>query len=110
MIRFGTIVAASVFTVMAALAAVGDIRLADNVAPAPFGYEAAPAKYVVAEPTRIYVSTFIYPGTIDSNTLKAGETVDVLAKAKDYDWVLVGKNGVGIGYIPLSRLTVAKKP
>jgi hypothetical protein len=110
MIKFGSIIAASAVTVTVATAATGDIRLADNVAPAPFGYEAVPAKYVVAEPTRIYASTFIYPGTVDTNTLKAGETVDVLAKAKDYDWVLVGKNGIGIGYIPLSRLTVPKKP
>ena len=108
MVRFGSIVAASVFAVTATLAATGDMRLADNVVPAPFGYEGSAAKYVVTEPTRIYVSTFIYPGTIDANTLKVGETVDVLAKAKDYDWVLVGKNGIGIGYIPLSRLAPAK--
>jgi len=41
--------------------------------------------------------------------LKAGQAVDALAKVKDYDWILVGKNGIGIGYIPMSRLTSAKR-
>ena len=33
---------------------------------------------------------------------------EILAKAKAYDWILVGRNGIGIGYIPLSRLAPAK--
>ena len=90
-------------------AATTDVRLADNIVPAPFGYENTTAKYVVAEPTRLYVSPYIYPGTVSNDTLAAGQPVDILAKVKDYDWVLVGRNGVGIGYIPLSRLIPAKQ-
>jgi hypothetical protein len=95
----------------AALAAAGAAdapRLANDVVPAPFGYEPVSARYVVAEPTGIYVSPYIYPGTVSKEKLKPGQAVDTLAKVKDYDWVLVGKNGIGIGYIPISRLAPAK--
>jgi hypothetical protein len=95
----------------AALAAAGAgeaPRLANDVVPAPFGYEPVSAKYVVAEATGIYVSPYIYPGTVNKETLKPGQAVDTLAKAKDFDWILVGKNGIGIGYIPISRLAPAK--
>jgi hypothetical protein len=88
----------------AAASGVDAIRLANNVVPAPFGYEAVSTRYVIAEPTSLYVSPFIYPGTVSSAKLMPGQAVDVLAKAKDYDWILVGKDGVGIGYVPLSRL------
>jgi hypothetical protein len=94
----------------AALAAAPDgIRLANNVVPAPFGYEAVTTQYVVAEPTPLYVSPYIYPGTVTNDTLKPGQTVNSLAKAKGYDWILAGKDGIGIGYIPISRLTPAKR-
>src|SRR6266853_386036 len=93
----------------AAATAPDNIRLANNVVPAPFGYEAVTTQYVVAEPTPLYVSPYIYPGTVNKEQLKPGQTVDILAKAKTYDWVLVGKDGVGIGYIPISRLTPAKR-
>ena len=95
-------------TVSAAPANLDNMRLADDVVPAPFGYEAAAARYTVTEPTPVYVSPYIYPGTVNPTKLKAGEAVDVLAKAKGYDWILVGRNGVGVGYIPLSRLTPAR--
>jgi hypothetical protein len=85
-----------------------NVRLSNDIVPAPFGYEAAPARYTVAEETPLYVSPYIYPGTVDKTKLKPGAAVDVLAKAKGYDWILVGKNGVGVGYIPLSRLTPAR--
>ena len=84
------------------------IRVANDVVPAPFGYETITAKYVVAEPTPLYISPYIYPGTVNSTKLSPGQPVNVLAKAKGYDWILVGKDGVGIGYIPLSRLAPAK--
>jgi hypothetical protein len=45
---------------------------------------------------------------VDKTKLKPGQAVDVLAKAKGYDWILVAKNGVGVGYIPLSRLSPAR--
>jgi hypothetical protein len=95
-------------TVSAAPANLDNLRLADDVVPAPFGYEAAPARYTVTEATPVYISPYVYPGTVTPTKLKAGEAVDVLAKPKGYDWILVGKNGVGVGYIPLSRLTPAR--
>jgi hypothetical protein len=95
--------------VIAFAAAPDNIRLANNVVPAPFGYEAVTTQYVVAEPTPLYVSPYIYPGTVTKEQLKPGQAVNTLAKAKGYDWILAGKDGIGIGYIPISRLTPAKR-
>ena len=82
-----------------------NVRLADDVVPAPFGYEPVTSKYVVAELTALYISPYIYPGTANNNTkFQPGTAVEIVAKAKGYDWILVGRNGVGIGYLPLSRL------
>jgi hypothetical protein len=81
-----------------------NIRLADDIVPAPFGYEPITAKYVVAELTPLYISPYIYPGTVNNTKFQPGTAVEILAKAKGYDWILVGRNGVGIGYLPLSRL------
>ena len=86
-----------------------NVRVSDDIVPAPFGYEALTAKYVVAEETPIYISPYIYPGTVSNDKLKVGQAVDALAKVKDYDWILVGRNGVGIGYIPLARLAPQKR-
>ena len=91
----------------AAANAADSIRLANDVVPAPFGYETVATKYVVAEATPLYISPYIYPGTVNNTKLKAGQAVDVLAKAKGYDWILVARNGIGVGYIPVSRLTPA---
>lgn len=93
----------------AAASAPDGIRLANNIVPAPFGYEATTTKYVVAAPTPLYVSPYVFPGTVNNEQLKPGQAVDALAKAKTYDWILVGKDGIGIGYIPVSRLTPAKR-
>jgi hypothetical protein len=103
------IVSAPVIAVTLAFAAVStaDVRLANDVVPAPFGYEIIATRYVIAEPTPLYVSPYIYPGTVDNTKLKPGQAVEILAKAKGYDWILVGKNGIGIGYIPISRLAPA---
>ena len=103
------ILGAPLLATIAFAAAPDGIRLANNVVPAPFGYEAVTTQYVVAEPTPLYVSPYIYPGTVNKEQLKPGEAVDILAKPKTYDWVLVGKDGIGIGYIPISRLTPTKR-
>jgi hypothetical protein len=110
MIKFG-IATVATFAVTVAFAAERNdlIRLADNVVPAPFGYEAVTTKYLVAEPTRLYISPYIYPGTVNNETLQPGQAVDILAKAKGYDWALAGKDGIGIGYIPISRLIPVSK-
>jgi hypothetical protein len=105
----GIVCAAGVAATAALAAASTDaIRVANDVVPAPFGYETTSTKYVVAEPTPLYISPYLYPGTVNNAKLMPGQAVDVLAKAKGYDWILVGKNGVGIGYIPISRLAPAK--
>jgi hypothetical protein len=98
----------SLFAATAAFAAANapdGIRLAAKIVPAAFGDEAVAAQYVIAEPTPLYVSPFIDPGTVNNATLMPGQAVDALVKAKDYDWILVGKDGVGIGYVPISRLS-----
>ena len=110
-ILFG-IVGNSIIAATVALAAASvpdDIRLANNIVPAPFGYESAATQYVVAEATPLYISPYVFPGTVNKDTLKPGQAVEALAKAKAYDWILVGKDGIGIGYIPISRLTPAKR-
>ena len=103
------ILGAPLLATIALAAAPDGIRLANNVVPAPFGYETVATQYVVAEPTPLYVSPYFYPGTVTKDTLKPGQTLDILAKAKGYDWILAGKDGIGIGYIPISRLAPAKR-
>jgi hypothetical protein len=98
--------AAAIMLVSAALAQGAEPKLAAGVAKAPEGYEAPATKYIVANPTDVYSDHFIYGGKV-LGQLKRGEAVDALAKVKGYDWVLVGKNGVGIGYVPISLLAPA---
>jgi hypothetical protein len=93
----------------AAEGALEAVRLANDVVPAPFGYEPITSKYVVAEPTPLYISPYIYAGTVNDTKLPRGQAVDILAKAKGYDWILVEKGGIGIGYVPISRLAPANK-
>jgi uncharacterized protein YgiM (DUF1202 family) len=38
-----------------------------------------------------------------------GQHVDVLAKVKGWNWVLIGKDGTGIGYVTISMLSPADK-
>jgi hypothetical protein len=83
-------------------------RLSDDIIPAPDGYEAVAANYIVTRSTDLYISPFIWGGKVLGVHLNAGQSVDALAKLKGYDWLLVGKNGTGIGYVPLSVLSPAK--
>jgi hypothetical protein len=84
------------------------IRLGEDVVPAPDGYETVTAKYVTAGPTDLYISPFLWAGKVFGVQLKAGQQVEVLAKPKGYDWLLVGKDGAGIGYVPISVLSQAR--
>jgi hypothetical protein len=72
------------------------------------GYETPGTQYVVANPTSIYSDHFFY-GTKVTGELKRGDRVEALAKVKDWDWVLVGKGGTGIGYVSISMLAPADK-
>jgi hypothetical protein len=83
------------------------LKLAPGVVKAP-GYETAPTSYIVANPTSVYNDHRFY-GTKVTGELKRGEKVDALAKVKGYDWLLVGKDGTGIGYVSISMLSPADK-
>jgi hypothetical protein len=86
-----------------------DVRLASDVVPAPDGFEAASTKYVAARATDIYISPFIWGGKVKGVHFDAGQPIEILARPKGYDWLLVGKDGTGIGYVPFSILSQAKR-
>jgi len=89
--------------VLAADVPADSLKLAPGVTKAPEGFETPPATYIVANPTSIFNNHFYYDTKV-TGELKRGEHVQALAKVKGYDWVLVGKNGMGIGYVPISML------
>jgi hypothetical protein len=70
------------------------------------GFETPAAMYVVANPTNLFSNHFYYGGKV-TGELKRGDRVEALAKVKGYEWVLVGKGGTGIGYVPISMLSPA---
>ena len=73
-----------------------DIKLADGVKRYS-AYDPVATKYVVANATDIYADTT--QSSKVTGHLDRGQQVVALAKPKDWDWILVGKDGVGIGYI-----------
>jgi hypothetical protein len=84
------------------------LKIAAGVVKAP-GYETPPAKgYVVANSTNVFNDHAVY-GTDVTGQLKLGEKVEALAKVKGWDWMLVGKEGTGIGYVPISMLAPEDK-
>ena len=103
------------FSAMAVCAAVGmgaamaadipaaSLKFGNGVEKTKQGYETPPAMYIVANPTNVFSNHFYY-GSKVTGELKLGEKVQPLAKVKGYDWVLVGRNGQGIGYVPISML------
>ncbi len=111
-LRFGAVTVASAALTVAVLTAASafaadvsadSLKLAPGVTKAAEGYETPAATYVVANPTSVFSNHFFYDTKVTGD-LKRGEKVDALAKVKGYDWVLVGKNGMGIGYVPISML------
>jgi hypothetical protein len=82
-------------------------RLAPGV-KAQAGYEALSERLVVANPTPIY-SDIIWTSPHTGQLDKVGEPVNAIAKVKDWDWVLVGRDGVGIGYVSRDLLTTARQ-
>ena len=89
-------------------ASANGILLAEDLVPAPDGYEMVTAKYVAAKQTDLYISPFLWAGKVMGVQLSAGQQIEVLAKPKGYDWLLVGKKGAGIGYVPMSALSPVK--
>jgi hypothetical protein len=84
------------------------LRLPGTLVPAPDGYVSVTAHYVAAQPTALYISPFIWAGKVQGGAhLDAGQAVDAIAKPKNYDWLLVGRNGMPLGYVPLAMLKPA---
>jgi hypothetical protein len=114
--QFGAVTAitaaitATVLNIAAAFAAdisTDSLKLAPNVVKAP-GYETPATNYIVANGTNIY-SDHSFTGAQVTGELKRGDHADVIAKVKGWDWVLVGKDGTGIGYVSISMLSPADK-
>jgi hypothetical protein len=88
--------------------AVDSLNFAPGVVKAS-GYETPPApSYIVANSTNIFSDHAFY-GTNVMGELKRGEKPEVLAKVKGWDWVLIGKQGTGIGYVATSMLSPVDK-
>jgi hypothetical protein len=85
-----------------------NVPLADDVVPAPAGFEAVASKYVTAKPTDLYIGPFLWAGKVKGTHLNAGAPVQILARPTGYDWLLVGQGGQGIGYVPLSAVKPAR--
>jgi hypothetical protein len=83
------------------------LKFASGVAKAP-AYETSATNYIVANSTNVYSDRWFYDTKV-MGELKRGDRVDVLAKVKGWEWVLVGKDGTGIGYVPISMLSPADK-
>jgi hypothetical protein len=85
-----------------------NLKIAVGVVKAS-GYETPPAKgYIVANSTNIFSDHALY-GTGVTGQLKLGDKIEALAKVKGWDWILVGKEGTGIGYVPISMLAPQDK-
>jgi hypothetical protein len=116
-VRFGAVTTISAAVTVAllniAVAFASDIpsdslKLSPGVVRASEGYETPPTTYVVANPTSIYSDHSFYK-TKTNGELKRGDKVQALAKVKGWDWLLVGKDGTGIGYVSISMLAPADK-
>ncbi len=97
------------FTAVAAMAAdipANGLKLGSGVVMAKEGYETPATAYVVANPTSLFSDHFYFDTKVTGD-LKRGDKVDVLAKVKGYDWLLIGRNGTGVGYVPISMLSPA---
>jgi uncharacterized protein YgiM (DUF1202 family) len=84
------------------------LKLAPGVVKAAGGYETPATTYIVANSTNVYSGHSLYDTKV-TGELKRGDHVDVLAKVKGWEWVLVGKDGTGIGYVSISMLSPTDK-
>ncbi len=83
-------------------------KLAQGVVAA-LAYEVPKERFVVANPTQIY-SDFNMTSPAVGELKTIGEPVQAVAKVQGWDWYLVGKDGVGVGYVPSSPLRPAGAP
>ncbi len=79
--------------------AVADIVQVENIEPVT-------TEYIVANPTNVYNNHFVYDTEV-TGQLERGETVEALGKVPGYEWLLVGRNGEDLGYVPISMLSPA---
>src|SRR5205085_7355258 len=108
-IWFGAAIAAGISAgAFAADVSADSLKLAPGVVKAAEGYETPPTTYIVANPTSVFSDHYFY-NTKAMGELKRGERVDALAKVKGWDWVLVGRNGTGVGYVAVSMLSPSDK-
>lgn len=87
--------------------AADSLKIAPGVVVAS-GYETPAASYIVANSTNIYSDLSVYGPNV-TGELKRGEKVETLAKVKGWEWLLVGRQGTGIGYVPISMLAPEDK-
>ena len=100
--------AAGLLLASAGLAAAADLtpKLAAKVKPAAAGYETTTEKLATSSPTPLFSDVNEQSDAVGQLD-KAGEPVQVLAKVRGWDWYLVGKDGVGVGYVPRALLRPA---
>lgn len=73
----------------------GGYRLSSNVAAAPFQRDGGAFVARSSLNLRSAPST----GSARVGQLRAGESFQALARVRGTDWILVGDNGVGVGYV-----------
>lgn len=81
-------------------------RLASGLEKAD-GYRAPSQKYVAAVDQPVYAEMNVY-GKPTGQTVKRGQPLDVIAYARNGNWLLLGRNGEGVGYVPRSLATPEK--
>lgn len=109
MIRTSTIgvLLSAAFIAAPALAQVVHPTIAPGVVAAP-AYVAPRGDYVVTNGTPLYKQPDWLPGTETGVELTRGQHPQVLAETDEGLWLLIGRNGQGIGYAPRSLLCPAK--
>ena len=80
-------------------------KLAPGVATSS-DFTAPSESYVAAVDSPLFADRNVYGKVVGA--VKRGEKLNVLAEAQDHDWLLIGRKGVGVGYLPRSLATPAK--
>lgn len=102
-----SLAAAAALMAAPALAQAVKPTLAPGIQAAP-QYSAPQGAYVVTNGTPLFKQPAYLPGTETGAELMRGERPTVLAEAQGGLWLLIGKDGKGIGYAPRSLMCPAK--